>query len=235
MSDPDEIAKAVQSVAKTGEVAIDATRSLGGFLARVFEGPTEEVIGMLTDKLRFVRWKRMLRMSDGVKCILDDHGVVYTRPVPPKLALPIFEESSLEDDDDLHQLWCNLLANAMNPDFEGELRIAFVDMLKALTTIDVRVLHHLHERVQRNGPTRGEDDLRGCSIDGPEIAKALGLEYDTYLISACNLMRVRCVDSTSMPALAPIHSVYLSPLGLRFMEACMQLPRHGKDGTAHEK
>jgi hypothetical protein len=231
MSDPKEIAKAVQSVAKTGKVAIDATRSLGEFMARVFKEPTEEIVGMLTDRLRFVRWQRMLRLSDEAQRILVARGVVDTRPVPPKLALPIFEESSLEEDDDLHQLWCNLLANAMDPDFEGELRIAFVDMIRALTAVDVCVLRHLHQRVQLNGPATGEEELRGCSIDGQKIAVELGLEYDIYLISACNLMRVRCVDSSSMPALASIHSLYLSPLGLRFMEVCTQSPRHGKNGT----
>lgn len=229
MSDAEEIAKAVQSVAQTGEVAIETTRSLGGFLARVFQEPTEEVVGMLTDKLRFVRWKRMVRMSDEVKRILDDRGVVDTRPVPPKLALPIFEESSLEEDDELHQLWCNLLANAMDPDFDGDIRSGFMDILKSLNVIDIRILDFMYGRIQPPSKRAPVHSVQKCAVTGHTLIENLGIDADTYLVSLSNLNRVQCVERRFGVSFAPNHDVTLTPLGLRFVEACVH--SLGKDQT----
>src|SRR5712692_6724157 len=140
MNDAEEIAKAVQSVAKLGEKSLETSEKLGGFFAKVFREPLEEVSGMVTDKLRFVRWRRLAQMSDDVNAILEDRGVSETRAVAPKLALPIFEESSLEDDESLQSLWNHLLANCMDPSFNGDLRYGFVDMIKNITGIEVTIL-----------------------------------------------------------------------------------------------
>ena len=56
---------------------------------------------MLTDKLRFVRWRRLSAMSEEVEKILDERGIQDYRAVLPKLALPIFEEASLEEDESI--------------------------------------------------------------------------------------------------------------------------------------
>lgn len=53
-----ESAKAVQEVAKTTRVGIEATTKLGGFVARVINEPIEQVTGILSDRLRFMRWQR---------------------------------------------------------------------------------------------------------------------------------------------------------------------------------
>ncbi len=62
MSDAEEIAKAVQSVANFGDKALETSQKVGGFLARVFKEPIQEISGMVTDKLRFVRWQRLVAM-----------------------------------------------------------------------------------------------------------------------------------------------------------------------------
>lgn len=133
-----EIAKAVQSVAKLGEKSLETAEKLGGFFTRVFHGPIEEVSGIVTDKLRFVRWRRLVQMSDEVNAILEQRGIKDSRAVPPKLALPILEEGSLEEDKTLQHLWNKLLANAMDPKFNGELRYGFVDIIKNITGIESR-------------------------------------------------------------------------------------------------
>ena len=52
MSDIEECAKAASEVAKLGTTSIEATGKFGGFLAKVFGTPVENVIGLLIgDKL----------------------------------------------------------------------------------------------------------------------------------------------------------------------------------------
>jgi hypothetical protein len=165
MSDAEEIAKAVQSVARFGDKALETSQKVGGFFARVFKEPIAEVSGMVTDKLRFVRWQRLVAMSDEVNKILEDRGVRETKSVPPKLALPIFEESSLEHDPSLQYLWNHLLANAMDPKFNGELRYGFVDMIKNITGIEAKIL---------NSEARGS---HGRSFKNHELPSQEGADY----------------------------------------------------------
>ncbi len=72
MSEAEEIAKAIQESAKPGEKGLETAGKVGGFIAKVFKEPITDVSGLITDKLRFVRWKRIVKMSDEVNQILKD-------------------------------------------------------------------------------------------------------------------------------------------------------------------
>ena len=50
-----ESAKAVQEVAKTTKAGIEATEKLGGFVSKIINEPIDAVVGILSDKLKFVR------------------------------------------------------------------------------------------------------------------------------------------------------------------------------------
>ncbi|MEE9604133.1 MAG: Abi-alpha family protein, partial [Candidatus Scalindua sp.] len=127
------------------------SQKVGEFFARVFKEPIAEISTMVTDKLRFVRWRRLVQMTDEVNKILESRGVKETRAIPPKLALPIFEEGSLEEDSSLQHLWNHLLANAMNPDFNDEIRQGFIDIIKNITGIEALILEHFYEILKKKG------------------------------------------------------------------------------------
>ncbi len=59
-----EAAKAVQETAKTARSGIEATQALGRFVSRITTEPLETVMGILNDKLQFVRWERKLRLAE---------------------------------------------------------------------------------------------------------------------------------------------------------------------------
>src|SRR5688572_19256690 len=123
-----ETAKAVQEVAKTTKAGIDATTKLGTFIAQVTNESIEAVTGILADKLRFIRWQRQLRIRDRLMEEIESRGIEgHFRIVAPKLALPIIENASLEEDDDLQDMWINLLASALDPSFRGRVRIAYIE------------------------------------------------------------------------------------------------------------
>jgi hypothetical protein len=233
MSDVEEISKAVQSVAKFGEKSLETSEKVGGFIARVFQEPIAEVSGMITDKLRFVRWKRVVKMSDDVNKILEDRGVKATRPVTPKLALPIIEESSLEEDDSLHALWSKLLANAMDPAFNGELRYGFIDMLKNITGIEATILNTFYEVLKRDGLLSDLARVTNYGLGKEQLMQVVGINEETYQVSVFNLMRMQCVAPLIIKGGAKLGNepltiykgtdvVTLTPLGLRFVEACIK-------------
>src|SRR5437588_10453696 len=93
-----ETAKAIQEVAKTTKAGIEATEKLGGFVSRITDEPLATINGIFSDRLRFIRWERQLRLYDRELEILRERGIENrTRTVPPKLALPIVEYASLEE------------------------------------------------------------------------------------------------------------------------------------------
>src|ERR1051325_6502897 len=75
---PDEItesAKAVQESAKTVRAGIEATQQLGSFVSRITTEPLETVMGILNDKLQFMRWERKLRLAKRRREILGQRGI----------------------------------------------------------------------------------------------------------------------------------------------------------------
>jgi hypothetical protein len=231
MSEAEEYAKAVQSVADLGTKALDVSEKLGGFFARVFKEPVQEVSGIITDKLRFVRWRRLVQMADEVDKILSEKGIKETRGVPPKLALPIFEESSLEDDPSLQYLWNHLLANAMDPKFNGELRYGFIDIIKNITGIEASILNNFYEILKGSDKTIDISKITKVTLTHQQIMKMVAVDRINYQVSIYNLMRTQCIGPVylNMPVVDEFVATYkapaafvLTPLGLRFVEACIR-------------
>lgn len=236
MSEIEEIAKAVQSIADLGEKSVDASQQLGGFFARVFKEPISEISGMVHDKLRFVRWRRLLEISDEVNRILDQRDIQDTRAVPPKIGLPIFEEASLEEEKDLQSLWNTLLANSMDPNFDGELRYGFIDMIKNITATEATLLKKFYEILKRDDRLADLPNITNYHLKKNQLMQLLGVDETKYLLSVYNLMRMQCIAPAVLKGemsfgdeVATIYkgvdAVVLTPLGVKFIEACIDSNR----------
>ena len=235
-----ETAKAAQEIAKTTSKALDVTEKVGGFVAKVIGEPVECAVGMLSDKLRFMRWERQIRMVDKCEEIIKKRKIEgRLRPVPPKLALPIMENASLEENDQLQDLWANLLSSALDPSFMEPVRSAFIDIIKQLEVIDAHILNFLYKSY-RSALSRKEinENDRPSSIgwSKEEIINALKISPSIYHTSVDNLMRVRCVSPLVL-ILSGIRAgnepmtidkghdiICLTSLGKGFVEACMIIP-----------
>lgn len=238
MSEAEEISKAVQEVAKLGNKSLGVAEKLGTFFSQVFQEPASEVSGMITDHLRFVRWRRLANMVDEVNKILADRNVKETRAVPPKLALPIFEDSSLEEEENLQHLWNHLLANAMDPNFNGELRYGFIDMIKNINGVEALVLNIFYDALHKEGRTSDLTKIWDYSLTKEQIIKIVKINeptYDepTYQVSISNLMRIQCIGPAILKGGMKIGSepitiykgteaVVMTPLGIKFVEACIK-------------
>jgi Abortive infection alpha len=142
-----ESAKAAQEIAKAAGTAIEATRSAGGWLDRIFGKAIEDTVGRIwTDRIAARRveaaiydWARLLTLLHNVEKKLLAKGIETTRLVPPKVALPLLEHATMENEDDLHVLWENLLAAALDPSQE-EIKRTYVSVLVELSARDAHAL-----------------------------------------------------------------------------------------------
>jgi hypothetical protein len=99
-------------------------------------GPVFDEFGaMLADKVRPYRVKNLVSTMQMTERILRDAGLA-ANAVPPRLLLPIIENSSLEDNDTLQEMWAGLLATASQQ--TDSVSPSFVETLKQLTPDEAR-------------------------------------------------------------------------------------------------
>ena len=132
------------SIEKAVSAAIDKSIvPLGKFLHKVLGEPIEVAAEtFLTDPLRALRYARSVELQRKVEERLSQRGITETKAVPPKIAVPIIEQASLEDNDDLHTLWSELLTRAMDPS-APEVTRRYVSILSDLTGFEARICEYL--------------------------------------------------------------------------------------------
>jgi hypothetical protein len=221
-----ESAKAIKEVAKTTGKAIDAGEKFGGFISKFISCPIEQCIGIFEDKLKYMRWERQLRLIKRADALMEGSGPSGpSRAIPLKIAIPLFQAASLEDDDYLQDLWAKLLVNGANADSGIDLKKAYIDILEQLTPLEAKILEKLYQLPFK------ETQHNGIRTDGlPSVAKP-GMEKENksgwaepseeVLLSLLNLARVGCVSpARTWGGGENFSSVNPTLLGKRFIEAC---------------
>jgi len=154
----EENAEAVKEIAKTTGQAIKTIDRLGQFFSKVMGESIDATCGMLADTLKYKRWERQIKLVEKAEHLIKTKKLTNIAiPISPKLALPIFQNASLEDDDMLHDLYAKLLVTAIDPEIQTR-RTAFAEIIRQLEPLDVRILQSMYavyeEKVKRNEERR---------------------------------------------------------------------------------
>jgi hypothetical protein len=143
----DEPSKAVQEVAKTTGKFAEITEKVGGFVSKVIGGASNQVGGILEDWTRYYRYKNLLSIADKVERIHAKRKILgKTIPIPPRVAIPMLESASLEDDDALQEVWARLIANSTDPNFKTGLHPGYIEVIKQLSPDDGTILNSFIQR-----------------------------------------------------------------------------------------
>lgn len=191
-----EESKAIEEVAKTTGQAIEAAREAGGFIAKYISGPLEQGMGIFEDRLKYMRWERQIRFMQRSQEFLRLAGLsAPSRAIPLKLAIPLMQGASLEEDDYLQDRWAALLVNAANGNFRGEVRRSHTVILEQLTHLDVKILDALYalpfEQSQHNGIMTAQlpEQARVAAEKEPDSPPPA----EEIVLSLSNLARLGCV------------------------------------------
>lgn len=197
-------ADAISEVAKTGREIVKTTQKAGGWLDKIFGEAIEDAVGLhWSDRVKAKRieraiynWERLTELLHKTKDRLTKKGVSITRIVPPKIALGIIENATMEDDDDLHTLWANLLASGLSPD-QDEVQKKYISVLADMTSQDAVVFKSLCE--EWLAPDRKTKPKQYGSVTYPATIDGLYM-HDEIPIIALNrlgLISPGYVDVTS--------------------------------------
>lgn len=226
----DETAKAVAEVARTAHKALEITEKTGGFFNRVFGSLVEDGVGMIADRVRFYRVVQLEKLAKKAQSRLSDRAVTDFRHVPPSIGIPLIEAATAEDNDELHDRWSQMLANALDPK-APEPRRSFVPMLQQMEPVDARLLAAIHFMMLSDAPElqdvrAGHGGLLIVLAKLAERARATPRECE---ISLWNLERLGCIEFginkdhvLEDPDPNQTISAHLTSLGLAFVQACIE-------------
>jgi hypothetical protein len=103
-------------------------------------------MGIVEDKLKYLRWERQIRLTERANEFLAERGLSQpTRKVLLQVAIPLIQGGSLEEDDSLQDRWAALLVNAADVSSGTEVRRAFISILEDLIPLDALLLEKIYE------------------------------------------------------------------------------------------
>jgi hypothetical protein len=220
-----ESAKAGQEIAKATAQAIAAGERFGAFVARFISGPLEQASGIVEDRLKYFRWERQQRLIQRSEEFMHSLGMGGpTRAVPLKIAIPLLQGASLEDDDTLQDLWAKLLVNAADEDNPVTIQRMFIDILENIGPLEARILDAIYaipfDDMKHRGVETASLPRSAALLHKAEGYKPKDPSPDVELALA-NLARLGCLSPVKTFGGGEILAI-INPslLGKSFVEAC---------------
>jgi Abortive infection alpha len=152
-----EVSRASRAIAKTTGQAIGLVRAFGGWLNKVFGRPIVNTVDLVwTDRAETRRirsaiydYKNLALLFAAVEKELAKRGIKRIRALVPKVALPLLERATMENESSLRALWAQLLASGL----AGEkLDTTYVKALSELTGRDAKILRSMYLEWKRKPP-----------------------------------------------------------------------------------
>jgi hypothetical protein len=169
----------------------------------------------------------MLRAQAFMQQAKLDHP---TRPIPLNIAVPLFQAATLEENDDLQDIWAALLVNGANEESGVFLRRTHIDILERLSPLDARVLSAIYS-VDVPAPhvgilTAGLPERAVANNTPPGIDSESPEPSEEVQLSLSNLARLGCVSlGTTWKGNQIFRDVFHTVLGKDFIRACTLLTK----------
>jgi hypothetical protein len=137
-----------------------------GFLKSVCVPALDEVGLLFRDKVRHWRLNNILHILDKAKGKLHFENEELKIQAHPRVALAIIDYGSLNDNDEIQEMWAGLFASSCTKDGQEDENLIFVDLLKQLTVAEARILKYSSESsrkiIYKNGLIIGEHLTLDC-------------------------------------------------------------------------
>lgn len=143
-------------------------------------------------------WQMTNAVSVGQKAvkILNKRGITskeQLRDITTKFGILYVEGASVEDEPELQELWAKLLANALDPHFEGDIRVSFMSIIKDLTPLDIKILDMINSEFLKYGKGTKVFDIY---FSTKELSRMLSVSDFIARASIDNLKRCQLVENT---------------------------------------
>lgn len=207
------------------KVLKEAAKMAKDFLDKLVTPALEEGGGILSDNVKFWRFKNQINIALKAKSFLESKGINPGK-VLPKTLLPILESGSLEENEDMKNRWAAMLANAADPTTQIKIRPSYPEILKQLSPLEAKLMDNFYESIKDGA----KEDIENQGIMKEKVLKVFEISSDEYDIIAENLFRLGLCQTPSSKGgvsigdypivLRTYDFIKLTPLGIDFIKAC---------------
>lgn len=173
-------------------------------LRRVFGPALTEFGEMLADNVKLWRFKNLLRISKKVDRIVQERNVPEAafKALPFGDSMRTIEAASQEDEDDVQELWAQLIVKAADT-ATPKINKLHIEILRALTPADTALLALLYPSIaNRQFRLGAEVEAFNNEMNNRADAKWRKFSEEDRAVSVQNLFRLRCITSLPRPFVA---------------------------------
>lgn len=163
----------VKPIANAMELSVaKSIEGVESFLKRVCAPALDELGLMAKDQFRYWRLQNILRILEKAKGKLEFSNGQLEICAHPRVALSIIENGSMNDDDEIQELWAGLFASSCSGNGRDDQNLIFVDLLKKITVVEARILKYACENAKVFSHKNG---LFSCEFAGVSIDKLIDI------------------------------------------------------------
>jgi len=187
-----------------GEIVKEVAGGSRGALRRVFGSALTEYGEMLADSVKLWRFKNLLRIREKVDRIVQERDVPEAafKALPFGDSMRTIEAASQEDEDDVQELWAQLIVKAAESD-TPKINKLHIEILRSLAPADTALLELLHPSVVKR-EFRSDAELQAFNneMNARADAKWRKFSVEDQAVSIQNLFRIRCITLVPRPLIA---------------------------------
>lgn len=206
--------------------ALDAAKS---YVDAILMEPLGQMGGILTDTIGYWRLKNQVKLLLKAKLLLEQNNVDTTK-ILPDVFVPLLEDGSKVEDDELSNLFASLLASHLDSTKQDEVHPSYTKVLTQLSPLDVRLMVRFRN-LASDQPYR-DFGLKGAPLAVSHAAELVGVSERASYLSCLNLERLGVVERMGYqpPEGHPIPQIFensmehqtfrISEYGVAFCNAC---------------
>jgi len=168
------------------------------FLEKIVNPPLKELGGLLSDKVKFWRFKNQINIILQAENFLKEKNI-KPKKIPLKILYPLLQYSSWEEDKYMKRKWASLLANATNSKYSNDINLNYVEILNQITPLEAKILDYLYGAYNS---IRDIDLRRGDKITPPRhtsfhkqlAGNCLKIPEEEFNIFIDNLYRLNLIQ-----------------------------------------
>lgn len=183
---------------------------------------SSNLVGLLGgDWIKEWRWKNLVKIAERVRIKCKESGL-NPNQVAPKFLSQFFEESSLEEDETLQDMWANLL---LNRSADPTTNSYYITILKNLEPIEAELINMLFSQSDMSHET-SFDFMKVLAAAGSNVTQEQ-LAVLIQKLYSFNILRPPITQGIKMgpypPALETIEVFRFSEMGIDFCKVCTEI------------
>lgn len=176
------------------------------FLGKLISPTIEEVGLLISDNIKFYRFKNQVNILLKARQYVSDKNISL-KEIPIKILVPLLENASLEDNDDLQDKWAKMLTNMINSESNFQNQIfpyllsqISLEEFESLKDMSEKEKAHLEEwkkysELVSNGKSTFNNEVRKLEKKLEETEQT-GFYINSSGSELENLLRLRLVKET---------------------------------------